>query len=532
MVRGPSRASALGGPHRSPRSVSARNLPGRGGARLALLTAACPVIAGPNLLGVTGWTNTFYDHQRLTVLASQLVLFVILLLLPTVRRDAGEAWLHLPAWARVSIGLFFLLGLFSALSALASGAALLEWGNFLTGTGIVLALAGSRSRLGQEGDLWLGGLSLAAAIIYAGDFLAFYLQFALDPNLRMTWDSPFFHFDNVRFFNQFQTWSLPLFAGAIVIAGPFNRLLQGLLLLIGGFWWALLFATGGSGALIAAVISTLLVLLIFRRTSLRWVTATLILAALGLLIYLFGFQPHGGAPGPDRAISQAGSLDSGRIHLWLEAIQVTQEYPLLGIGPMQLALDQTANAHPHNLLLQLSAEWGLPATGAALGLTLGGIWAWGQYWRQASAPMESGPLWPLAIPPAISASLLAGLGYGMVSGTTVMPTSQAFAILVTGWVLGIYQDRSRGVPSTGISQGPSQGLIVIGATAIGIAAMQPGLVATLPELRTAYKAYPQNHGHKVYPRYWGQGSLCHAPWPPPSGNQVCQMARKSAEKYP
>jgi len=510
------------------------NLPGsvpssaQWAARLGLAAAAIAIVAGPN-----GWlyfpiTPTSYDHQRLLMVVGLLISSLLSVLTPGLRQETGATWARLPPWVRFTLAGFFILGLFSALRAPIPIAAFVEWGVFLLGTIAALAIAGSRQWLGREADGVLIALLLAGVILYAGDFLAFYLPTVWKPEVSIFWDTPFFHFGNVRFFNQFQTWTLPLLAGAVVLAGIHNRSLRAVLLLVGAFWWALAFATGGRGVLISATISTLLVLLIFKGKGLRWLGATATLAGAGGVIYGLLFHLPGTSPGVGRAVTQSAGLDQARIRLWAEALEETASHPFLGVGPMQYA-----SGNPHNALLQLAAEWGIPAALGACAIVLAGIWGWSRQWRPRSWQGPEGtPSWAEAIPPALTGSLLAGLGHSMVSGIIVTPVSQALTVIVAGWLLGIHQALFSPSSGTALYSRRKESLGISLAAVVGMAALAPGFLFTLPDLATSHRNRATAGEGPLVPRFWLQGNLCLPPWPATVGIEKCPEATPEKKAEP
>lgn len=55
---------------------------------------------------------------------------------------------------------------------------------------------------------------------------------------------------------------------------------------------------------------------------------------------------------------------SSRTVLWWRAWELVAAHPFLGVGPLHFAHDSAAlnlPAHPHNWVMQIGAEWGLPA---------------------------------------------------------------------------------------------------------------------------------------------------------------------------
>ncbi|MFA9459356.1 O-antigen ligase family protein [Thiohalorhabdus sp. Cl-TMA] len=491
-------------------------------ARLTMATAALPVVAGPNGLLMPSLVPGHYDHQRLLVVASLVTLALLPLLSRSMRSVNGTFWTGLPVWARAAIGLFFALGLVSAARSPSPMPAFLEWGTLTLAVGAVVAVAGARWQSAKEGDAWFLALTLGGVALYTGKFLAMYLPTVRVPEVTIFWGSPFFHFANVRFLNQFQSWSLPLVAAATLLAGQWSRTLRALLALLGGFWWALLFATGGRGALIAALLSTLFVVLFFRGKALQWLGTTLLLVGLGGALYFLLFYLPGGTPGFERAIDKSGSADSQRLILWSAALKAGLAHPFLGVGPMQLALDPEIATHPHNALLQLFAEWGLPATLAGVVLVLGGVLSWAHQWSGTEwhVPTQL-PAWEGALPPALTAALFAGLGHGMVSGTMVMPMSQIMAVLVVGWLLGVHFARRKASPQPEVPRRrDAHGAFLAAFGLLGITALVPGFSFSLTGLPEAHETYSKQE-MRFHPRFWLQGDLCRPPWPSPVSKENC-----------
>lgn len=499
----------------APSLRTAPSSPGLWAARAALVLAALPVVAGPNGWFLTGLTTNPYDHQRVMMVAGLLAVACLLLISSPLRTESVRVWNRATPMARWMLALFFTLGLASAARAPLAEAAFLEWGMLLLATVSVIAIAGIRNTLGKEADLALLALVITAVAVYTGDFLAFYLPTVPVPDVSIFWGSPFFHFLNVRFFNQFQTWTLPLLAGGVVVAAPYSRLLAGLLGLVGSFWWGLLFATGGRGTLIAAALSTLLTVLFLQAKALRWAGTSLALVAGGLVFYFLLFDLPGAAPGMERAVEKSGRPDQARFQLWTQALESAANHPFLGIGPMQ----SSAYGHPHNALFQIASEWGMPATAAATGLVATSLWGWLRRWNARTWRDRGQHLpWEVALVPALTASILAGLGHAMVSGTLVMPVSQTLAILVAGWILGIYQNLTAAGGSFHSETGNKGEKWVAIATLAGFVALAPGFVNTLRGLSKAHETYSQQEGGPLTPRFWSQGDLCLPPWS--RGNQL------------
>jgi O-antigen ligase len=224
----------------------------------------------------------------------------------------------------------------------------------------------------------------------------------------------------------------------------------------------------------------------------RW---QLLAAASGLVVYwvlFYGLPPLLGMDaGVENRLDQMSSL-SGREVIWSLAWQYMLDHPWLGIGPMHFAaiLNPVA-AHPHNAILQLAAEWGIPAALAAVALVVGGLVAFARPLRQRAEMLRL----------ALLTSLLAACVQSMVDGVIVIPYTQTWLALIAGWALGVHWNEHpapQALPSRFISSGLRMG----GVLALGLL-----IWGVWPEIlnRPAATAAYLEHHESLAPRYWAQG---------------------------
>jgi O-antigen ligase len=120
---------------------------------------------------------------------------------------------------------------------------------------------------------------------------------------------------------------------------------------------------------------------------------------------------------------------SDRLYLWTQSLQLMLKQPLLGVGPMNFAaLGDSYASHPHDWILQVGAEWGIPV----LALLLWVLWRLGRALRERLAVergVDGAVLAPLA-------AAIMGLCYALVDGNLVMPVSQSTFALMLGVLLG------------------------------------------------------------------------------------------------
>jgi hypothetical protein len=470
-----------------------------------LLLTALTLILLPQGEIETIFLHTDYNQQRFTEVAFLLALLAGFLALPGLRRGTSSVIETLPTPARWGLGLFFLLGLLSALTSPNRLASLTDWGllaSLFLGT-VILAYA--RIRTGRMGELLLLLGLFAAVTLYAGDFLAFY-TWSLVP---FEWSSPFFHFGNVRFLNQFQTWTLPLLTVATL--WPKARTLRITMGLVVALWWAILFATAGRGSLIALTLATLVTFLFLSRTSREWLKAWAIWALAGLGMYFLVFSD---GPGLGNALEESTSgTDQARWDLWNHALELAVTHPWLGVGPLHYSSSNPPGgiSHPHNALLQLTSEWGVLATILGSSLVAWALWAWLRFWRTTRS-RGTNPSGLSSTVAGLTCSLLAGMAHSMVSGIMVMPVSQVTAVAVVGLAIGIFFgkiDRPSTVAQPkGGTWAPLVGLAVLAASSLCWL-----LLSTMSDLRQSEKLYLQTH-EQLHPRIWRQGAISSPPWRP------------------
>ena len=259
--------------------------------------------------------------------------------------------------------------------------------------------------------------------LYLGVFLALYLL-VLASDVPLVRFELFWGFINIRHFSHVQTVTLILTCYLWLEPAVSSRERRIDALLCSG-WWTLLWWSGSRGTQ-AAVLCALPAMALCRAAMrpLVWRAARYALIGAIATLVLAAVVPSLLGKAADMALldtvqrTQADPL-SGRAPLWRAAWLMIREAPWTGQGPMSFAtVPGMVAAHPHNIYLQLAAEWGLPALLLAV-LGLGGLM--GRLWRMGHAGGD-----PLA--GNMAAITLAGLVAvcvdGLVSGNWVMPASQ------------------------------------------------------------------------------------------------------------
>jgi hypothetical protein len=154
------------------------------------------------------------------------------------------------------------------------------------------------------------------------------------------------------------------------------------------------------------------------------------------------------------------------------------------------------SAHPHNWVLQLASEWGLPA----LGLTLVGL---GVSVRRAAAAARVSPQPAAVSSPFVWSSAIA-LTYGLVDGNLVMPVSQTAAALAFGAAIGGFALNGTGVPVRYVARARIEALIAL----VFVVACSIHLASfATRELKSATAIEHANTASGVvsWPRFWSDG---------------------------
>ena len=307
-----------------------------------------------------------------------------------------------------------------------------------------------------------------------------------------------FMYMNHRFLNHVQTVLLPMAFIPLLLPAPRWARVAAWAGVAGGL--ALLWRTGGRGTMIStALFMCCLPWLLKGRARPVWRPLALALLAGGLFYglafvlppVLLGMQPQQWGSAAQRLAG--GVNDAARVELWTLALRDALAHPWLGAGPMHYAhLPNLLAAHPHNSVLQVAAEWGLPMTVlmlVALGLAL----------RRSLATVRS------AAPDSASRALLsvsllataAGCIDSLVSGTLVMPVSQLWWVVALGSALAGRAPVPTGLGARGWLAGGLMGALVV---------LHLGLSALTYRQSVQPAAADPAHGNRTHvPRYWING---------------------------
>lgn len=420
------------------------------------------------------------------------------------RRDITKILCQLPLPSKALLSLLFFLGIVSTIINSSNyKQSLLELG--LIGLLFVTTLFVSalyRMQQEQFHKIVLTCLLLTASlyIVIAGGG---YIASLIEPIPLLPYEL-FLNFSHPRFFNQLQSWTLPLIILPILLFRPKKTFHKKIYILIAIGWWLLLFISGGRGTLLGIGISMLLVIIFFNAYAKDWIKWQLTTAISAFTLYLIFFLmiPILANSSPDNvlgfsALRSSGS--SGRDFIWLTAWDLLQHNYLLGIGPANFACETSPflPAHPHNTLIQIATEWGIPAAAILAFLFLWGIRQW-MRWSKKQMQHHAAPSDQNLINIALFASLTTAAVHALFSGIIIMPHSQVMLVIILGWMLGRYHLNHAATVHTSLA-----GKALILLTAASLLALLIGMYPVLNTFNLDQLPLQQ------LPRFWQQGRFCY-----------------------
>jgi O-antigen ligase len=253
----------------------------------------------------------------------------------------------------------------------------------------------------------------------------------------LMWPAPLTGFTNIRSFNQYQLWTFGLITLPLLNIDFKSKRTRNWLHLALIFWWVLLFFSASRGVLLAWVSGILITAFVYRKLAWLFIRLQLGYITAGFFSYLTLFQAIPYLRG-STIVSGTIMRDStnDRIELWSQSLYLIQNHPLFGVGPMHFAWNSNSNAHPHNSVLQIMAEWGLPAALLILTVAAYGLFCWLRKFNINSLQTKSKPDINLAI--VLFFTLITNTVYSLVDGVIVMPISQVLMFTIIGLMLGYY----------------------------------------------------------------------------------------------
>lgn len=451
---------------------------------------------------------TTSTHNRQRVLELGVLLAMTLAMLLAQPATAGRLF---SSRAEKPLAVFFLFGLLGSVLAFSPGLALAELSIFFLLYLLALFVAHEIAQGGSPVMLRLVQLMAVICILHS---LKFWVAYGASFVLHIPVDVGDFTmgFSNIRFFNHTQTPILPLLLILCCVTPAASRL-RWLWWSLAAYWWMAIYATAGRGTLVGMVGGCIAVAVLRHRQATPYLKAAALTAVLGLLGYLvflvaIPIAAGGSAFGAFASVIERTAADpaSNRLVLWSRALQLILHHPLLGVGPMHFAHnagDLHTGAHPHDWIMQIASEWGIPAflcLCATLALAARALLRAGAGLAADDKPNQ-----------AICSALVAGsatiLIDGLVSGLFVMPQSQLAVVLFIGCTIGWC--RAHPAPPAPASQ--PDGRWRAGVACLAVAAATCLVIVAGPDAGARYRDEPLSPAKEAlntgvkWPRLWHAG---------------------------
>lgn len=438
-----------------------------------------------------------YDNARLLQLGL-LALLGSCMLLPGIRGAVAGAWCAL---GRIPGTLILVLLAGGALSASLSSAVklgALEVSLVAQLVLLFLCVFAVVRNLRDKAESVLTVAICAGAALVILKFWVTLLLFMFEGK-PFQWVSPFLDFANVRFFSQYQAYSLLLIPLAAAVPGT-SRKWQALVYVIAANFWAMQWMVASRAVWAGLAVAVIIVLALMRQGRIVWLGRQSLCVVAGGLIY--AIYTHVALPGPgtasipgvDAALEFGTQSDTNRVDMAEVSLKMLRAQPLFGVGPGQWGLHQSRvkNAHPHSAPLQLLSEYGIPAGTAAI--ALGAL----LLLQAAKTLRAGGTATTVSVNAGLCAALVMGLVDSLFSGNLIMPHSQILLCVVAGWLFGRTHSRA------------TAGMDVVGPRALTIALAGISVLAVCTTAILAFEyvdavtAAAGNFSPR-YPHFWQYG---------------------------
>lgn len=383
----------------------------------ALLSGLLILVSHPDL--------TWHDQQRLGLIA----ISVLTLSGVAFFRSSSVVQIN-PLWLWPTGGILILGAISAALASRPLWAAT-EFALLVAGMGIGTFIFCLMRKFGDRADLILGGL---LRLLLASMVLQFYVSFIsalAHADLFFAPRSLLYGFSNMRFEGQFLTIVVPLLGAALYLPpGGSVRYPRELDIFLMVSLAAMVFVAGTRGTIAAWMAVSVLFWLLSKgaRTSANLMLAVM---ALGFALAALVLQTVAWVTGQPANLRLGGDEVFGlsqREILWQHAWTTIVDHPWLGVGPMHFAsLGNDVGAHPHQALLQIGSEWGLPVLFMAMAVVAVWLFKALDQIRASVVRPDADLRWALLF------AVLSSMVQSMVDGVLVMPYPQLWLAITVGW---------------------------------------------------------------------------------------------------
>jgi hypothetical protein len=466
---------------------------------------AAPFLLGWFLVGTTGFDLLpgigVFNGKRVLEILTLLLIIGFTLINGRTRESYGEIQSLVPRWVTVSILACVVLGTISALRFSHPGYALVEIGLPVLLVLCTFATAAAYRTSAPQFDRLAVLVVITVGLIAAvTEITGLMVDWSL--GLEFGFNKMLIRFAHPRFYNQLQTYCIPLIA-ALPFVFRFSRRLQVLSVSLLGLQWCLLLMSGGRGSVVGISLALAAAAFLFPSTRRAWLGIHLAGLLLGGILFLGVHSMHRvlapeGGTFIEESVGRSMTHSSGRVQMWQLAWSEALEHPFLGSGPSRYACDSppTTPSHPHSLPFRFLAEWGIPVF-----LMVMLVLAW-LVWLLVfqSRKQVTGRHPPDILAAMLCSSMLAAGLHACVSGLLIMPASQIMTILVGGWALGRLT-----LPAPEIQTRNSGHISLLAGLTLAI--VISGFSITELKAMGVRTQNVQNAGY-LMPRYWHWGRSC------------------------
>ncbi|MBT8439808.1 MAG: O-antigen ligase family protein [Gammaproteobacteria bacterium] len=449
-----------------------------------------------------------FDAKRIIQLAVFSFILLFAVAWPPLRRATVEQLNRLTTLQRVCLAVFFCIGIISSLRLDYPAYALVDVSMMYVLMILIAIVAASRSLAGERFDRWAIVLLVAMGFAVAfQELTGFAAGWAF--GAEFSYEQALIHFAHPRFYNQLQTWSIPVIA-ALPLFYPANRWVKVVCALLLGLQWFIVISMAARGTVVSLVTAMVFIALWMPSHRKYWVKYQVLGVLTGIALYssilflnglLIPKAQTGGVQTGEfysHSVGRPMVHTSGRSVMWRFAIEDGMNHPALGTGPTLYACDRNIilPAHPHNFLLRIFAEWGAIAALMVFILAISIGIHFLRNLKTEGTRCQTGP--PLRA--ILATSLIAGILHACLSGLLIMPASQVALVLIGGWVVSLTEKsvprkRQESIMHVVLFAGT---LFVLAQSTFAITELR-----TLP-VRTSYSA---DYG-TMMPRFWQDGRVC------------------------
>lgn len=435
-----------------------------------------------------GWQTTWHNEQR----AAQIVLLSATALVAawSLRHiSAVNFFLGIPR----SLWWFLALGLIAAGAARFPGHSLAEISLFVALLGLVLVVWLTASRFSPRMFAWA---AIAIGAAHVTGVLTRYAT-AISISRPLDLDVILLGYANPRFPSALYALLIPFLASAAVAVHE-RKSIRVVAFVVLIALWSVNLALTSRAIFFSYVVAAPILLFLVGSARVRSMLLALVASfVLGAVLYwlMFFLVPAwaGLSTGEMLRSREALSGTSGRLDLWAAATELIASAPVLGVGPMHFAaVSHPYGAHPHNSILQLASEYGVPAT------LLFGYVAWKLIQTSAGAIRQSAADKNSLGAPALLAVIVAAT-YSLVDGNYLMPVSQTAFAMCLGLLLAKTSPLGLGTTGSLIVSpwAPRLAGVILAASAIYLSVYAAA---------TVRDGTPAPGGYSL-PRFWEQGFI-------------------------